>query len=458
MMVAISKRAGELPRQIAMLTCLALLTLYWPRLANVGGFSIEPYHLGIFFLAAASVLSVTALTSTIALAPYCLPWLLAYAFYLALFVAASAGTSAFGIVPRQLLFIAGFLLVAAYCFRAADPAPVLRYGGLLGLALFLVFVEICARRVGRSFATAIPGFLASGSLDYLLYKFFRPVFNSFEGSNDVVFRGAVSNVIAVSVLVLTLCHRIGFRRRGVDWIGIGVTALAMLLAFVMNARSVAIAAVGGVLLAWLLGLCLRRATTLAKVFFTGVGIICFASLALMAELHGNSALDAIASAFSFEDSSTDGRLNQYRWAFSLIDRSIILGNGYIPTATGIPIHNLFLSSWAYTGLAGFLLVLVFYFGILAAWIRFLYLLAARRGYWLLELRPEWVAVLPILPLFRMWLSGDGGHLAFGEWIALAVFFGLIARNESRRRTVSAAETSSNIPLANLPRPEHVGRY
>jgi hypothetical protein len=94
---------------------------------------------------------------------------------------------------------------------------------------------------------------------------------------------------------------------------------------------------------------------------------------------------------------------------------------------------LFLSAWAYTGYIGFGLIVTFYVCLLYAWTRWLYLALTRPNFWVLGARLEWVAVLPVLPLFRVWVSGGGGHVAFGEWIALGVFFGLLMQNEMNKR-------------------------
>jgi hypothetical protein len=128
-------------------------------------------------------------------------------------------------------------------------------------------------------------------------------------------------------------------------------------------------------------------------------------------------------------------LAQYEWAFSLINESPILGHGYALAESGLPIHNLFLSSWSYVGFIGFALVLIFYVSFIWVWLRWVFLVLTKPSYWILAARFEWVAVLPILPLFRVWISGGGGHFTFGEWIALGVFVGLLMRNEAVRWSI-----------------------
>ena len=79
-------------------------------------------------------------------------------------------------------------------------------------------------------------------------------------------------------------------------------------------------------------------------------------------------------------------------------------------------------------------------------IRHVWMVLNRPSSWVLPIEPEWVAVLPILPLFRAQVSG-GGAFTLIEWSCLAFFFGLTARNRLERTKVAR-------PLA-LP-PVHTG--
>ena len=78
-------------------------------------------------------------------------------------------------------------------------------------------------------------FLGSGSFKALIYGFFRPVFNSLEDGSDLTFVASLTNSIAVSILVLSLCFRAGYRKRGVDAAGTMVMILTLLLGLLLNA-------------------------------------------------------------------------------------------------------------------------------------------------------------------------------------------------------------------------------
>jgi O-antigen ligase len=115
-----------------------------------------------------------------------------------------------------------------------------------------------------------------------------------------------------------------------------------------------------------------------------------------------------------------------------IEEHPFFGSGY-SEANGHAIHNVFLAAWMYAGLPALLLVLAFYFAIVLRWFSFLLNVATKRGWWVLPLAPEWLAPLLLTPVFRVWISGEGGVLKFAEWVALSIFCGCVLANELLRR-------------------------
>ena len=111
---------------------------------------------------------------------------------------------------------------------------------------------------------------------------------------------------------------------------------------------------------------------------------------------------------------------------------------------------MFLYAWGYGGVIAFLLVVMFYVTVLWRWMSLLFAITRNSGYWVLPLGVEWIAALPVLPLFRMWLSGEGGIMKFGEWLALSVFFGCLAANELCRRALRQAGQPARKPRFDRP--------
>lgn len=425
-------KPAELPLQIGMFLCFSLMGIYWVRVLNLGSLSLEAYHVGLLAIVAMTGLSVYSPWAVVAVVRRCAPWLIAWLGYLLLLVPALAGSQAMSLLLKQILFITGFVCIAAYFYRASDPVTSLRRGAIAGILLYLAFTEYSAQLIGKSIAGAVVEFLSTGSFKALIFGFFRPVFNSLEDGTDLAFVASLTNSIAVSLLVLALCFRAGRRREGVDVVGSAVLLAVLALALLLNARSVVMVGVAAMVLAFVVRLAAARAIALVELFYWSVVAIGLMTALTIIAITSPSAVDSVTEVFRFEDNSAESRLEQYVWAFGLIEDQLLLGHGYIETDKGLPIHNLFLSSWAYTGVLGFLLILVFYFGLLVSWLRWLALTLSRPSSWILGVRPEWVGVLPVLPLFRVWISGAGGMPAYGEWIALGVFVGLVMRNEREK--------------------------
>lgn len=420
-----SGRVGQWLLALAMGTCMTLFTLHWPALLEIRGTSLQPYHFGGLFLIAVAALPLWRHVSIV----QAVPWVLPYLFHLVLLTPALVGTGRVSMLNRQIFYIAGFFAVAGFCLGSRSPAVVLRRGAILGILSFFLLIEYSAQQMGKSLTTAISGFLASGNMKALLAGFFRPVFNALEPPGEMAVTSALTNTVGGGLLILALCFRAGFRRERRDLVGSSVMLLTVLFLLFMNARSTVLAALGAMLLAFVVRVLRRRGIALGDLVFWGVATTFAVGFVYVAALYGKSIIDTVVTAFTFNDDSTEGRLNQFAWAVGLIEHAPVGGSGYIPTPSGRAIHNLFLSAWAYGGLFNFVLVVLFYGGLLWAWVRWLGLITTRHEYWTLDLRPEWVAALPILPLLRVWLSGDAGHLPFSEWVALGIFSGLVIRNE-----------------------------
>ena len=84
----------------------------------------------------------------------------------------------------------------------------------------------------------------------------------------------------------------------------------------------------------------------------------------------------------------------------------------------------------------FFLAVFFYGALLGVWLSFLHRMVKRPQSWILPIAPEWIAPLPIMPLFRMWSSGDGGQMFLGEWVAVGCFIGCVLANQMRGRALT----------------------
>ena len=411
----------------------ACMCILWVTLGTIGPFAIKlPYLMlagGILY----AVSSARRMTASLQFVRQNAIWILPLVIYLAHLTFVLYGSAGQNMPLRQLFYLLGSCALAGSLAVTRDLPSVVRMGAALALGLFILVVEILARTIGLSWIDALVEFVRSGDLHFVVYKFFREVFNSLEANTDTTVVASQKNGIAVCVLTAALLFRSGSSKPAQDKIGMIVLGLALILLFLLNTRSVLIVAGVSLLMALAIHSVMRPANVSSLVL---KGLMAFA-LVVVAVGYTNlegPAVGTMSDRMAFEDRSTASRLEQYQVALKKIGDQPVVGNGYFEL-DGRPIHNLFLSSWVQAGLPAFLLVVAFYLALLGRWLSLVWTIAKTPKRWVIPVAFEWIAPLPILPLFRVWISGDGGHLFLGEWIALSAFFGMVLANDLKRQNV-----------------------
>lgn len=430
--------APSLILRLAVTVALASITLTWVPVASVGGFDMRLPYLTALVLGGILCLHPTQMaTGLSSVARMILPWLAAYVFYLLLLQANLVGGNTKGMVFRQVFFLTCALTLAVGLVGTCADARILRQGGMLAIVGFFGFTEYLARQIGLSWSSTLVHFLTTGDLGFVFYHFLREMFQMV-APEGVDVPASNKNIVAVCLFTAVILMRAGYVGKGADRIGGVVTLVTLVTLVVFNTRSVlVIAALGLPLAAWIGLLC--RGVRSPGEFYIKTTVIVLSALALILVLSaGSAAMDEIAARLSFDDQSTEGRFNQYSWAFSQIEQNPLTGAGLVEL-NGQNVHNLFIGAWLHAGLLPFLLVVAAYLGLFLSWALFVFRLMAAPSSWVLAVRVEWVAILPLLPLFRVWVAGDAGHPGFGEWIAFGAFFGLVVANRlARGRRTSTA--------------------
>jgi hypothetical protein len=273
--------------------------------------------------------------------------------------------------------------------------------------------------------------VTKGDLDYVFYDFFRGIFNVNVAEGGDLVKASQKNAVSVALLTALVAFRAGHRPDRKDVFGLIATLLALFVLLMLNSRSVLLAtAIGFCLIGLLHVLREWRPNPLA----VAVLVLLFISVAFAMTLllySDSAAVAAIEGRFAFADDSAASRMSQYGWALQRIEGNILWGAGY-DELDGQPVHNLLLGALMHAGLPAFLLVLIAYTSLLAFWLGFLQRIVTQPGWWVLPLRPEWVAVLPLTPIIRVWLSGDAGHPGLSEWVSLGMFFGILQTNAMQK--------------------------
>ena len=422
---------------------LACICIPWLTLGSAGPFSLKvPYvMLGLGILYAAS--SARRIEACLQFLRHNASWLAPFAVYLALLTTVLFGSDGQNMPLRQILYLLSCVALAGSLAVTPNLSLTLRVGAGSAIALFVIVVEVQARSIGLSWIDAIVEFIGNGDRRFVSHQFFRGVFNAADPNADALVSAGRKNGVAVGVLTAALLFRCASTRAARDVIGTIVFGLALFLLFLLNTRSVLIVAGISILLTTALSAVTQpaqRSTQMLKAL---------TALVVMILAFGYTDVEAPAAStmserFAFEDQSTAERVGQYEAAFKQIGQHPLTGSGY-SEFTGQPIHNLFLSAWVYAGLAAFILVVIFYLALLARWVSILRTFITSPERWVLPIAFEWIAPLPILPLFRVWLAGDGGHLFLGEWVALAAFLGIVLANDLKLRSVTARRAAGVAP-------------
>ncbi len=433
-------RAERFPLLHPAVILFALLPFQWIVVGSVAGFTLKLPYLAVLAALPAALLVPRARGAALALAARHAHVLLPYLFYLLILLVALWGSKAQGMPIRQVFFIAGFVGVAAWLNAASDIGGVARRGGALAILCFLVATEVMARGIGLSWWTAVSRFVTAGDLNFVVYGFFRAIFNAPETGGEPAIAASAKNALAVVLLVALQMFRAGRAPGRTDWAGMLLTALVFFVLLMLNTRSVLVVAILGLPLVALLSALRAAHHNPAALVLKATAAVLLATGAAMLATSGTALVDAVGGRFTFDDSSTGARFEQYAWAVERIERNFLTGSGYAEI-DGQPVHNLFLGAFMHAGLAAFLLVLVFYAGLFLAWLGFMARIVVQPGAWVLPMRAEWVALLPTVPLFRMWIAGDAGHPALAEWIALGCFCGLVLAN--RRQAAQRGEPSGD---------------
>lgn len=427
---------------LALGAVLGFLTLTWIPLTSLGGFDLTlPYAmalvLGLLLLLSFGRASV-ALREMLADAG---PWLVAYLGYLLVLSIRLAGTANNGIMIRQSFFLlCGMVVACSIVLLRANPKP-LRRGGAFAIIGFLVVTEYYARQIGLSWSVALQRFFGSGDLGFVVYEFLREIFRTAQ-FGDVEVVASVKNTVAVGLFTALIFFRAGHSHTPVDWKGRILTGVVLVVLFLLNTRSVLVIAAVALPMALTIASIRNPQHSARKMVASCVVVMFAAALAVVILSWDTAAISIFENRFAFDDHSSSGRVLQIQQALAGIEQNILTGSG-LTEFNGQLVHNLFLGAWLHGGLGAFLLVVTFYLGLLGGWLSFLFQISAHRDAWVLPMRAEWVAVMPLLPLFRVWVAGDAGHPDFASWIAIFAFVAVVHANRKERSGFRGSDVRTN---------------
>ncbi|MBN2906250.1 MAG: O-antigen ligase family protein [Rhodobacteraceae bacterium] len=413
---------GRLRIDPALALIMVLGPLQWITLADVG-LAIKPVHLPLAYGALRGVMRPSALTG---LAPAL--FAAAFAAYLgtltlALFNSANlgAGLSLLAKLAIHALLTLGLTLHLARLGRRRIFDSLL-FGGAMGALVFLAVASLTLARQGLSLTGMIGRALATGDATALQFRLFLSLFN--EGGAGAERTPASLRQVAMGFFYISALGAVPFLSgaRGGRLRVVAVLSLGLSVALIAGSLSRSLVLALGLALA---GLLIARAGRRAdSVLLTLAGLSLVG--ALLFSLRETATLFDLISA-RFDGLDHDGRLLQYRLTIETIAQAPLIGHGTghmqeFRAGSRNMVHNLFLSAWVQGGAAGLLTALLFSLTLVGL---MLGRLVGSRN----DLAQLTAALLPILPLLRSQIGGQGGNYALPEWLAISLTLAILCRRE-----------------------------
>lgn len=420
---------------------LVLGPLQWITLAHLG-LAVKPVHLPVLW---AATLGFVRPGRLVGLAPPL--FATAFSAYLAALGASLFTTSdlASGVrLLAKLTLHAGLALGLTLHLARLGTRRIfdsLLLGGALGTMAFLAFASATLARQGLSLPGLIGQAISSGDVTVLQFRLFLSLFN--EGGPGIERTPASLRQVAMGFFVIGALGSIpflsGVRGRRLQVLALVTLAVSIALVAASVSRSLILAL--GISLT---GILLARSGRRADGLLFAISGIALAVALFTGLKEASTAFDLVAE--RFEGLGQDGRLRQFSMTLDAIASAPVFGHGtgYMQefrAGQQNMVHNLFLSAWVQAGAAGLLCAMVFSVTLagLVPWG------IARNRYDLWRLS---AAMLPILPLLRSQVGGQGGNYALPEWLAISLALAVLCRADglqAERQTVPS--TGRSLPAA-----------
>lgn len=440
---------------LELLVCLAFVTssLRWFTVLSYGSVSIEPVHVALVFLTLYFCFSLRALSEVSFLLSYApLFWVL-YTLYLLLSVPLllrkGFNPAIVNLLP-QLLYVPAFFAIYLCLFKTALGQSSFKcyLGAGLAIIVFVLTLGVSAAIGGADLQAAWSGLVNGGSF-YTFNRMFTKIifggsgFQSPKSSTEFIeYSNAIKNELASCMVVLYSIMRSLRTFRPRWWSRVLEIACFCIVGFVVVlsfSRSAFLCLTLALFVSFAISLLANR-SSIDRAFLMGIGFAVAAAVVALLSSVGPVLLASFEDSISYEE-----RLRQFSVAAQLIEANIWFGTGANVEVNGHDIHNLFLATWAKSGLFPFLAVLSAYFLLLATWVVTFVRTVTVRSSWRLPNDPGWVCAIAIVPLTRVYLSGKGGTFSISMWLGTVAFLAFVVANRAAIARAIGGESGPQEP-------------
>lgn len=343
-----------------------------------------------------------------------------------------------GLVPlfRQLVSFMFFLALTTQLLLEKNLSETLMASAGVAGAAFIIFIVLSSLVAGIPLMGGIGRLFRGGDFELFLYQTLRPILNAHVVAGEAIYSAAMKNNINVLIYVLVIQCLATWGCKLKPWVKkiISVVVICLFIfGLFMSTRSVILSYLASGLFVFL-ALLMKKKSVIPMALMMALVSAIFIMILMVFEV---GYLESFLNRVSKDTQSYGVRVSLMSDAMSAIENNYLFGIGYVQF-NELDIHNLFLSSFLYAGVIGFILAVLLYLFILYYWfVGVRYILKRNKS---LEVEGrnisiEWVACLPILILVRVWLSGSSGHISTMEWTGMAIYMAYLIGQKQRVKVV-----------------------
>lgn len=414
--------------------------IQWISIVNVFGLSIKYIHLSIIPIALCLLFADFRRT---VVRFFLFNKLLISSFFLLMMTnliftcfSASNQDIGFSYISKNLSYLFYFIAfgsIMVYRCRSENLHKEIAISNFLCTIIFLGVVEMVFLALGRNFIYELIENFLKGDSVAIRYDLFYKLFNAQGTAGDADYQTNLRNTLLGAFIYIHFTSQYSLRlstKRYIKVINFFNICFGAFLVFASTSRSNMLVLVLGYLIFFFLSIYSNKLRIKPVHLFLGLVSVFLVIIFL-------PKLDAV---FQNSTSMISDRLSQLdedaRWdldgeALIYFASNPLAGKGAgAVLSDGHRVHNFILGAAYQTGIVGFILSLVFYFGIIFYVLRSGQLLAGQQNLF-------WFVSLTSLPILRAMTSGNSGTLSIIEWFCLAFFFSvLMVQRENQYKMVT----------------------
>lgn len=434
---------------LALFSFFSTILLQWVIWGRIGSLTIKPFHIAMLIMLGNVLLNRNALSYMRVLIRVGFYFFLVVFAYLIVGIISLAWANnihyglSFLLKQSIYAFLSIALAIKIMDLPLEKTSNSLFWGGMMAFIVLVVQVEVLSNDGGTGFLDAYWAALSTGNLKKMIVifaKFFNMRGEDVELSASL--RHVIIGLMIISAFIVKMSSTViktHFFQKFIIQKSIIFILENLLYFFVVLSTIFSMSRSS-----WLVGILMLTVAIVIKVIRGGIKkksiiwlvvVFSFSISFVYYFISSIPLVDILNKRIFYDTGAYNARLIQYNDAINFINRNIFIGGGLGKKSDvdDFHIHNFFLRSWYESGLIGFIIAIWLYLVLFLFWANTLKRIVLRPKYWVIEVPPELVMALPVIPLTSVFFSAAFQGLL--EWTSVGVFFGLVLANARKRRMI-----------------------